>query len=136
MSDQRYAEWIKANVSGTGFGDCAKVTAAMAAAFQELRRVRGHYYCFIWGARQHWWLVAGAGEVVDPTCEQFPSKGRGEYVEFTGKDEDLPTGVCMDCGESTYRGDSFCSKACEIATLGYLGCDAGGLSVRTPREES
>jgi hypothetical protein len=40
-----YREWIAANVNGTGYGECAEVTEAMAAAFPELRRVPGHYYC-------------------------------------------------------------------------------------------
>lgn len=38
------AAWIAANVTET-YGTCREVTERMAAAFPELGRVRGHYYC-------------------------------------------------------------------------------------------
>ena len=63
-------------------GRCAEATLAMAAVFPELTRVRGHYLCWVWGEREHWWLVEPNGEIVDPTADQFPSKGGGVYVPW------------------------------------------------------
>lgn len=91
-----YQEWIDQLDDVTG--KCEEITAAMAEAFPELRRVRGHYHCWIWGKREHWWLMDG-DEVVDPTAAQFPSKGEGSYVEWEGEE---PTGMCPNCGEYCY----------------------------------
>lgn len=113
-----YSVWIAANVEGDGYGKCAEVTQAMAAAFPELKRVRGHYYCLIWGERSHWWLVAPDGSIVDPTAAQFPTKGNGEYVEWTEGDEE-PTGKCANCGGYVYGG-TVCSSACYSAMVDYL----------------
>lgn len=123
---QEWKDWIAKNVQGTGYGDCAEVTEAMAKEFPELRRVRGFYWCHTWGERQHWWLVDPAGVVVDPTAAQFPSKGRGCYEEV--KDEDLakrvPIGVCANCGGPIYADseitDTVCSKSCGDAYIAYL----------------
>ncbi len=91
-----YAEWITANVE-KAYGQCAEVTEAMAVAFPELTRVRGHYYCTTWGERAHWWLVTPTGEIVDPTAKQFPSGGRGAYVKWDETRAE-PTGMCPNCG--------------------------------------
>ena len=48
---QQHADWIAANVKET-LGRCAEATLAMAAAFPELTRVRGHYLCWVWGVAQ------------------------------------------------------------------------------------
>lgn len=119
----RYSEWIASNVTGSGYGQCAEVTLAMAAAFPELRRVRGHYYCFAWGERTHWWLVAPDGRIVDPTAGQFPSAGRGEYVPWVEGAEE-PTGKCPECGGYVYGGGTMCSDSCARAYERYL---MGGL---------
>ncbi len=47
----QYADWIAANVKESR-GRCAEATLAMAAAFPELTRVRGHYLCWVWGVAQ------------------------------------------------------------------------------------
>lgn len=122
--DPRYKAWIDKNVSGTGYGKCAEATLAMAREFNELRRVRGHYVCYFWGERAHWWLEDASGHVVDPTERQFPSCSVGNYVEFTGKEEDLPTGVCADCGEATYRREMFCSRSCETSYAAHLSSES------------
>lgn len=41
-----YQEWID-QVPET-YGTCRTVTKRMVEEFPELRRVRGHYYCWIW----------------------------------------------------------------------------------------
>jgi hypothetical protein len=112
-----YREWIAANVNGTGYGECAEVTEAMAAAFPELRRVPGHYYCHTWGERAHWWLVAPDGQIIDPTAQQFPSAGLGEYVEWDGSP--LPTNPCANCGEPVYDGSAVCGEECHRAYVAY-----------------
>ncbi len=101
------------------YGRCAEVTQQMVEEFPELMRVRGHYYDLVWGEREHWWCVDPFGEIVDPTKDQFPTKGTGEYVLWVeGTPE--PTGMCPNCGEYCYDGRSLCSDNCEIAYLAYL----------------
>lgn len=112
---QQYKDWIARNIKGDGYGMCREATEEMAAEFPELKRIRGHYYCPIWGERQHWWLLDGE-EIVDPTVNQFPSKGIGEYVEFTGPE---PTGMCPNCGGFCYDGKYCCSENCSIEYVAY-----------------
>jgi len=121
MSDERYEDWIRAEVPADPIGLCAAITATMAEEFPELRRVRGHYHCPMWGRRAHWWLVAPDGRVVDPTVAQFPSRGTGEYEPWPeGAPE--PTGKCLNCGEYTYGGRSACTDECEAALVAeYAG---------------
>lgn len=109
---QQYAEWITHHVSAACAGQCAEVTLAMCAEFPELTRVRGHYYDVVWGERQHWWLVATDGAVIDPTASQFPTKGRGVYIAWEEGQEE-PTGKCLECGSLCYGGASVCSAVCE-----------------------
>jgi hypothetical protein len=120
--ETRYAAWIAANVTanggGTGYGQCEQATKDMAAAFPELRRVRGHYYDLRWGERAHWWLVAPDGSIVDPTAAQFPSAGNGHYEEWDETRAE-PTGQCMTCGGYCYGGDNFCSEDCEDEGIAY-----------------
>jgi hypothetical protein len=103
-----YANWI-ANIVD-GYGRCADVTAAMQLTFPELVRVRGHYYDYLWGERQHWWLTDPEGSVVDPTAAQFPSKGCGVYTPWIESTPE-PTGICPNCGEPVYNG-TCCSDDC------------------------
>lgn len=116
---KEYKDWIESNVEGNGYGKCAEVTSAMAEAFPELTRVRGHYYCIRWGERAHWWLKTSDGEIVDPTASQFPTKGRGHYQEWDESNEE-PTGICPECGKYVYGGKSLCSDECEQSYMRYL----------------
>ena len=119
-----YRAWIDAYVASqpNGFvrGKCDKATQMMVEAFPELRRVAGFAHVS-WGRDQHWWCVAPDGTIVDPTASQFQG-GLADYEELDlDKDQDrIPTGVCMDCGDDTYGGKTFCSDICERATLNYL----------------
>lgn len=115
MSCSEYIRWIEDNVQDP-YGGCREITQKMSKAFPELKRVRGHYYCLVWGERQHWWLRTPEGKVVDPTAAQFPSKGCGEYVEWI-EGESEPSGKCLNCGDLFYNGGNFCSIACERAAL-------------------
>ena len=117
MSDS-YTEWIEQNVNGTGYGKCSQITMDMANAFPSLRRVRGHYYCPVWGERAHWWLVDEDGTVIDPTAAQFPSRGMGPYVPWD-ESQPEPTGMCPNCGGPCYNGDTLCCQECHDSYVAY-----------------
>jgi hypothetical protein len=114
---RRYARWIIDNVKNTGYGQCFEITRLMKKAFPELKRVRGHYYCWCWDKREHWWLKDG-NVIIDPTSEQFPSKGQGVYTEWDNSKLE-PTGKCMNCGDYCYSGKHVCSEQCGIETDRY-----------------
>ncbi len=95
-----YDEWITKNVSNP-LGKCKEYAHAMATWFPELKVIRGHYLCPVWGRRCHWWCVAPCGDVIDPTAAQFPSRGIGEYVPWPeGAPE--PVGHCLECGVEVF----------------------------------
>jgi len=61
----------------------------MVAAFPGLRQAYGNYYCFVWGERGHFWCVDLEKYIVDPTSQQFPSRGRGLYsLKYFCSEED------------------------------------------------
>ena len=107
--EQKYIDWIKANVTET-YGKCVEVSQAMVEAFPELTRVRGWYDCPIWGEREHWWLSDG-NRIIDPTARQFPTKGDGTYVELP-PDYEEPIGRCMECGDLAFQSRGGSSHAC------------------------
>ena len=116
--DRKYADWITVNVEDDGYGQCKEVSRKMAEVFPELKRIRGHYYCWAWGERAHWWLADANGTIIDPTAQQFPSKGKGEYVPWPeGALE--PTGMCPNCGDPCYDGNTCCSESCANAYVAY-----------------
>lgn len=123
----KYSSWIALhypdNTGTEAYGKCAEATELMVAEFPELLRVRGHYMCAIWGMREHWWCETADGEVIDPTANQFPTKGVGTYITYVPDERGEPTGKCLDCGEYTYDGRNFCSDRCERATRAYMGLD-------------
>lgn len=119
---EEYTEWIRKNVTKT-YGKCSQVTEKMVKDFPELKRVRGHYYCPIWGARQHWWCVTSEGNIVDPTADQFPSKGvMGRYEEWD-ESQNEPTSICPNCGNYCYDGQYVCSDSCDIEYIRYLNAE-------------
>jgi hypothetical protein len=127
--DKRYADWIKAYVSRSGyvFGKCKDGAKEMAAAFPELTVVLGHVYCS-WGKRGHAWLVNAEGTIVDPTASQFPDIF--EYEPWKPGDT-VRVGKCMECGEeiwepvfeleSTPPQRSVCGPECEAALTRAYG---------------
>ena len=117
----QYELWIWEKWSDeNGYAKCAERTLEMQKEFPELTRVRGHFLDWAWGPREHWWLVTPTGTIVDPTKDQFPSKGKGDYQPL---DESLgePTGRCLNCGELLYGPETFCSENCEIETRAEMG---------------
>lgn len=102
-------------------GKCKEMSEALVASDPTLTLVRGHYLCPFWGEQPHWWVRTPGGEIIDPTRDQFPSRGRGEYVEFNGIVE------CSECGkrmrEEEAKFDSnyaFCSYECHGRFVGVL----------------
>ena len=112
-----YADWITDHATDT-YGCCAELTQQMAEAFPELTRVRGHYYCTAWGRRAHWWLATPGGEIVDPSANQFPSRGHGHYAPWD-ETRPEPTGMCPNCGGEVYDGGTCCSAACTRKYAAY-----------------
>ena len=113
----KYKSWIEDNIKGSVLGKCKEKCEQMLKSFPELKLIRGHYYCSLWGERSHWWLVDLSGEIIDPTSSQFPSKGKGPYVPLD-EDAEEPIGRCINCGELCFEsngGDSsVCSYKCGI----------------------
>lgn len=124
-----YGAWIAANYSNylAAYGECKTAVERMVAEFPELRKARGFFYSVAWGQREHWWCVTAEGRIIDPTRCQFPdgfALDGAAYHELVGTDEEIadqvPTGVCADCGSPVYGGASFCNENCESATIAYL----------------
>lgn len=121
-----YWKWIADHQPTDPRGQCATVTEAMAAAFPELRRVRGHYVCPLENRRiPHWWIVAPDGTVIDPTGDQFASCGMGEYEEYVGPE---PTGHCLDCGAMLFGREMFCDAECAVRCVEWMQ-KGGGISI-------
>jgi hypothetical protein len=108
----KYADWIcEWCFQNNTTGKCEIATIEMLKNFPELIRVRGHYYCSVWGEREHWWLETSEGGVIDPTASQFPTRGHGVYVPWD-ESQPEPTGRCPNCGEYSYNGETCCSDLC------------------------
>lgn len=117
IANNSYLQWIAEHVGPDPHGQCKEVTEQMAAAFPELRRVRGHYVCPSDGPQTHWWMVTPDGTVLDPTKEQFASKGQGAYEPHEGPE---PTGTCLNCGGLVYGETSFCNSNCTKEFASYI----------------
>jgi hypothetical protein len=94
-------------------GKCKVLSELAVSADSSLKLVKGWYDCPFWGRQEHWWAIRANGEVVDPTKDQFPSGGEGEYVPFSG------FYYCKQCGEEVleenvvpYGHHVFCSDTC------------------------
>lgn len=114
---EQYKVWIQDNVDEP-YGNCYSFSVKMQEVFPELTLVRGHYYCPVWGERQHWWLTDPDGDVVDPTAAQFPSTGIGHYEPWD-ENQPEPTGKCPNCGGLVYDGGTCCSENCHIEYTAY-----------------
>lgn len=102
-------------------GKCKQMSEALVAEDPTLTLVRGHYFCPIWNSDEpHWWCERPDGSIVDPTREQFPSKGSGIYTPFNGMCE------CSNCGKEVAEEDAtfdsnyvFCSYKCYGHFIGF-----------------
>jgi hypothetical protein len=102
-------------------GKCKEMSEALVASDVTLTLVRGYYHCPIWGEQAHWWAKKPDGTIIDPSKDQFPSRGIGEYVEFDGTVE------CAECGkvipeeEADIEGNyAFCSYRCHGRFVGVF----------------
>ena len=94
-------------------GKCKEMSEALVEADPSMVLRRGHCVCPWWGEQAHWWCERADGTIVDPTKDQFPSKGAGEYVVFDGRLS------CSECGKDVAEKDAivhgryaFCSGGC------------------------
>ena len=102
-------------------GKCKEMSEALVAANPTLTLVRGHYHCPFWGEQAHWWTRKPDGTIVDPTKDQFPSKGIGQYVEFDGNVECSNCGKLMCEDEASYESRyAFCSYECHGKFVGVF----------------
>jgi len=65
-------------------GKCKEFCQREIEKDPSLTMVRGSYFDAFWGEQHHWWCVKPDGTILDPTKDQFPTKGQGEYVPFDG----------------------------------------------------
>lgn len=100
-------------------GKCKKFVEELIEKDPTLRKVRGYYHCPIWGEQEHWWCEKPDGTIVDPTKDQFPSRGLGQYVEFNG------ICICAECGTSVPEEKAHmagpyptCSSKCAMRLVG------------------
>lgn len=113
MEDQQESKYSKYR------GKCKEYCEAARKDDPTLILVRGHYHCPLWGEQPHWWLKREDGTIVDPTVEQFPAPGAGEYVEFDGMVN------CSECGREMREEDAtfdsnycFCCGNCHMRFVG------------------
>jgi len=100
-------------------GKCKEMSEALVAIDPTLTLMRGHYIDPVWGKQPHWWAKKPDGTIVDPTADQFPSKGCSVYVEFDG------TLQCSECGKDMKEEEAdidgnyaFCSYECHGRFVG------------------
>lgn len=101
-------------------GKCKLFSEELCQQDPTLILVRGWYWDAIWGRQEHWWCKKPDGTIVDPTKDQFPSKGLCLYEEYKGITE------CEYCGKSlpeekAYFVDQhvYCSYECYGHDIGF-----------------
>ena len=111
-------------------GKCKQYAEALCKEDSTLRLVRGFYHCPVWGTKEaHWWCAKPDGTIVDPTKDQFISKGNGTYEEFDGWIE------CDNCKAKFHERElnkngrcldgryAFCSTRCHGIFIGAIDED-------------
>lgn len=113
-------------------GRCYSASTDMQEYFPELRLIRGHVvsqrYIDMVGPEYsetldpgdgHIWLETEAGDIVDPTRQQYPEGLI--YVAFDeSKAHTLPTGKCPNCGSYCYNNKDCCSDDCFNSYVSYI----------------
>ena len=101
-------------------GKCKEMSEHLCKEDPTLTLQRGWYECPIWGKQQHWWCTTPEGKIIDPTKDQFPSKGIGTYIKYAG------VLVCEYCGTSIQEDDAYfveqhvyCSYRCYGKDVGF-----------------
>lgn len=101
-------------------GKCKELSEELCKNDPTLTLVRGHYFCPIWCSNeQHWWCTKPDGTIIDPTKDQFPSRGFGIYTPFNG------ICICDNCEKEVLEEDAqfhgryaLCSDKCIKHFLG------------------
>jgi len=75
-------------------GRCKELAEKACHEDPELTLYRGWYHCPFWGKQAHWWTERSDGTVLDPSKNQFPSRGAGYYEKYTDFIE------CEHCGKT------------------------------------
>jgi hypothetical protein len=103
-------------------GKCKAMSEELCNNNSSLTLVRGYYFCPFWNVtEQHWWTKETDGTIVDPTKEQYPSKGNGEYIEFDGMCECEECGALFPENKGTFHGShAFCSYICYGRCIGVV----------------
>lgn len=102
-------------------GKCKEMSEALVAADSSLTLVRGSYLCPVWGNQYHWWVKTADGTIIDPTKDQFPSRGSGVYVEFDGMVECAYCSKPMKEEEAHFESRyAFCSDLCHGRFVGVF----------------
>ena len=102
-------------------GKCREMSEELAAQDASLILVRGYYFDALWGKQPHWWCRKSDGTIVDPTKDQFPTKGCGIYEEFDGTVECAECGKIVSEEEADIDGNyAFCSYTCHGRFVGVF----------------
>lgn len=104
---------------------CREFSVALAREFPELKSVAGFYFAPGGASHgEHWWLVTEAGDIVDPTADQFPSQGTGRYEAYDPHRHLTCKGRCMNCGMGVFSrlGTYPCSESCAQDIAAEWGC--------------
>lgn len=121
--EEDFAEMVDAASSNYAKyrGKCKQFSEAAVAADPTLRLAKGWYVCPVWGREEHWWTVRADGSIFDPTKDQYPSRGQGNYEEFAGFYD------CAQCGKKVAEADAvadsryvFCSYECNGKFVGVF----------------
>jgi hypothetical protein len=100
-------------------GKCKELAEEEIKKNPSLILVRGYYYDVVWGKEQHWWCKDENGKIVDPTKDQFPTKGFGEYEEYDGNVECSQCGTVLPEEKMQFDGRyAFCSTSCHLKFVG------------------
>lgn len=101
-------------------GKCKELSEAAVEQDPTLKLVRGHYICPMWGKQPHWWCVKPDGTIVDPSVDQFPTKGiAADYVPFDGAVKCAECGKTMQEHEARFESNyAFCSTVCKMRFVG------------------
>ena len=116
-------ELLSRTMSSTGA--CGSFTRVFAERVPELTRVPGFYISPAGHSHgEHWWLVDAAGNIVDPTADQFPSQGTGNYVPYDPTKHLVAKGRCRNCGCTLFAfPDRPCSAECDEALADEWNCE-------------
>lgn len=113
------------DISKSSRGSCGYFTRIFSERFPELKRVAGFYYApgGVHSHGEHWWLTDAAGNIVDPTADQFPSQGTGVYVRYDPTRHITAKGTCPGCGSTLFAfARKPCSSDCDAELAAEWSC--------------